>query len=105
MGALTASIKRRDFTDAGRLTIADITGSSSYSTGGETFTKALFEVLGNVDAIIDSGVPGYVLVPDIPNLKIKYFKGAAGLLVEETAATNLSAVTGRVVVYHSNPYI
>lgn len=103
MGALTASIKKHN--PAMYMRIVDITGSSSYSTGGETFTNALFEVLSQVDAIVDCGTPGYVLVADIPNKKVKYFKGAAGLLVEETAAVNLSAVTGRIIVFADNPYI
>jgi hypothetical protein len=74
MGNLTASIKRRYYPQGGKMIVADITGSSSYATGGETYTNALFEIItGNVDAIIDSGTPGYVLVPDIPNKKIKYW--------------------------------
>lgn len=106
MGALTVSVKRRYYPQGGKMVIADVTGSSSYATGGETFTNAQLECLtGSIDAIVDSGTPGYVLVPDIANKKIKFFKGAAGLLVEETAATNLSAVTGRIVVFQDNPNI
>lgn len=103
MGALTASIKKRYYPDGGKMVVADITGSSTYATNGETYTNALFEcITGSIDAIIDCGTPGYVLVPDIANKKIKYFKGAAGLLVEETAGVNLSAVTGRIVVLCDN---
>ena len=111
MGNVTVSIKRRYIIGSGKAVVADVTGSSSYATGGDSYTNAQFEIGGvgpanlNADAIIDSGVPGYVIVPDIPNKKLKYFKGAAGLLVEETAATNLSAVTGRVVVMSDNPNI
>lgn len=103
MGNVTVVIKRRYYPQGGKMIIADVTGSASYATGGETYTNALFEIItGNIDAIIDSGTPGYVLVPDLVNKKIKYFKGAAGLLVEETAAVNLSAVTGRIVVIGDN---
>lgn len=105
MGALTASIKKTQFASAGRIIIADVTGSSSYATGGDTYTNALFGIVAQADAIIDCGTPGYVLVPDIANKKIKYFKGAAGLLVEETAAVNLSAVVGRVVIFADDAYI
>lgn len=105
MGALTVTIKKRNKPGAAAHVVADITGSASYATGGETYTNAQFELINGADAIIDCGVPGYVLVPDIPNKKIKYFKGAAGLLVEETAAVNLSAVTGRVLVIGDQPYI
>ena len=103
MGALTASIKKRN--PAMYMKVVDITGSASYATNGDTYTHALLEVLGQVDAIVDCGTSGYVLVPDIANKKIKYFKGAAGLLVEETAATNLSAVVSRVIVFADNPYV
>src|SRR5882762_5243537 len=104
MGAVTASIKKTEYASAGRIIIADVTGSASYATGGDTYTNSLFGILAQADAIIDCGTPGYVLVPDIPNKKIKYFKGAAGLLVEEANATNLSAVTGRVVIFADDPY-
>lgn len=104
MGAIAVtSIKRRYFPDGGKLIIADITGSSSYATNGDTYTTTqLDSITGVIDAIIDCGTPGYVLVPDIANKKIKYYKGAAGLLVEETAATNLSAVTSRVMILCDN---
>lgn len=106
MGNLTVAIKRRYYPQGGKAIVADVTGSSSYATGGDSYTTQQFEAItGNIDAIIDSGTPGYVLIPDIANKKIKFFKGAAGLLVEETAATNLSTVTGRVVVLADNPGI
>lgn len=105
MGAVTAVIKRRYYPDGGKMVVADLTGSGSYATNGDTYTNSIFEILGTVDAIVDCGTPGYVLVPDIANKKIKYFKGAAGLLVEETNAVNLSAVTGRVLVIGDNPAI
>ena len=106
MGNLTVSVKRRYYPDGGKMVVADVTGSSSYATGGDSYTNAQFDlaILGP-DAIVDSGTPGYVLVPDLANKKIKYFKGAAGLLVEETAAVNLSAVTGRVIAFGENPNI
>lgn len=105
MGALTISIKKRNKAGAATVLICDVTGSSSYATGGDTYTLSNFEGVRDIDAIVDAGVPGYVLVPDLANKKIKYFKGAAGLLVEETAAVNLSAVTGRIVVFLDNPGI
>src|SRR5436189_217794 len=105
MGAVTVAIKKRNVVGGAKLIVADVTGSASYATGGDTYTNANFEALLNVDAIIDCGTPGYVLVPDLANKKIKYFKGAAGLLVEETAATVLSAVVSRVIAYVDEPYI
>jgi len=105
MGSVTVAIKRRYFPDGGKAIVADVTGSSSYATGGDSYTNSQFDLYLGADAIIDCGTPGYVLVPDIANKKIKYFKGAAGLLVEETAATNLSAVTGRVVALGENPNV
>lgn len=103
MGAVTASIKKRF--PATYMKVVDVTGSSSYATNGDTYTNALFEVNAQIDAIVDCGTPGYVLVPDLANKKIKYFKGAAGVLVEESNATNLSAVVSRVLIIADSPYI
>lgn len=111
MGAVTVTIKRRDFTSAARVTVADVTLSSSYATNGDTFTKAQFEVLGNIDAIVVAGNPGgYQWDPDLTNLKFKMRQGdntnaAAAPGIEVPNTTNLSTVTGRVLVYHSNPYV
>lgn len=105
MGAVTVAIKKRNKPGAASHIVADVTGSASYATGGDTYTNAQFEAALGVDAIIDCGTPGYVLVPDLPNKKIRYFKGAAGLLVEETAAVNLSAVVSRVIAFCDNPYV
>jgi hypothetical protein len=98
MGALTVAIKRRTYPDGGKLVVADITGSSSYATNGETYTSAQFEMItGSIDAMLDcKSTPGYDLVFDIPNKKVKFFVVTTG--VEVANATNLSAVTGRVVV-------
>lgn len=105
MGALTVSITRRYFPQGGKAVVANVTGSSSYTTGGDSYTNAQFDLALGADAIIDCGTPGYVLVPDIPNKKIKFYKGAAGVLVEETTGTNLAAITGKVVVLGENPYV
>ncbi len=108
MGNLTVSVKRRYYPDGGKMVVADVTGSSSYATGGDSYTNAQFDlaILGP-EAIVDSGTPGYVLIPDIPNKKIKFFRAgvASTPFVEETAATNLSTVTGRVVAFGENPNI
>lgn len=105
MGALTAVVRKHN--PAMYMKIIDITGSSSYATGGDTYTNALFEVNGQVDAIIDCGTSGYVLVPDLTNKKIKFMRPglASTPLVEETAATSLTGVTARIVVFADNPYI
>ena len=96
MGALTVAIKRRVYPDGGKLVVADITGSASYATNGETFTNANFELWLGPDALIDcKTTPGYDLVFDIPNKKVKFFVVTTG--VEVANATNLSAVTGRVI--------
>ena len=104
MGNVTVAIKRRYYPDGGKAVVADVTGSSSYATGGDSYTNAQFDMYVGADAIVDGGTSGYVLVPDLANKKIKFMRpGVASTpLVEETAATNLSTVTGRVIVFGEN---
>lgn len=102
MGALTASIKKRN--PAMYMKIVDITGSSSYATNGETYTNALFEVLTQVDFMVDGKTAGtHDLVFDIANKKIKFFVVTTG--VEVANAVNLSAVVARIAVFADNPYV
>lgn len=107
MGTCTVAIKRKTgLTPTGSCVIADVTFSASYATGGDTLTRASLG-LGRVSAVVvTSDVVGRSLVVNhganesTDPLVSAYQQGAgAGPLTEVAAATNLSAVTFRVVAY------
>ena len=112
MGAITSTIvKRQVLGGTARHVIADITFSSSYSAGGDTFTPAQFG-LQRVDMIIPQGdaagstTTGYALMPDIPNLKIKLIGGAAsGVAGAETGTAGQTGTTARILVIGDAPYV
>lgn len=101
MGAVSVSIKKRTgILPTGTARIADITMSSSYATGGDTFTASQFE-LRSIDAILIVGAGGRLLEPDIANSKILAYEDGAtvsGALDQVPAATNLSTVVARALI-------
>jgi hypothetical protein len=108
MGAVTVAIKRRYDPDGGKLVIADVTFSSSYGAGGDTYTNQQFE-MAQVDAIVDMGAAvasattGYVLAPDLANNKLRLLGGAAsGVALAETGTAGQSTTVQRVAVFGNN---
>jgi hypothetical protein len=108
MGAVTVAIKRRYYPDGGKLVIADVTFSSSYGAGGDTYTNQQFE-MAQVDAIVDMGAAvasattGYVLAPDLTNNKLRLLGGAAsGVALAETGTAGQSTTVQRVAVFGNN---
>lgn len=111
MGAVTVSIKKRNYIGAAKAVIADVTFSGSYAAGGDTYTNAQFE-MGTIDAIIDQGAAagsattGYVLSPDLANKKLRLLGGAAsGVALAETATAGQTGTVQRVLVLGDNPNI
>src|SRR6266516_2758770 len=111
MGAVTVSIKKRNVTGASRMVIADVTFSSSYAAGGDTYTNSLFE-MDTIDAIVDCGAAvgstttGYVLSPDLANKKLRLLGGAAsGVALAETGTAGQTGTVQRVAVFGNNPYV
>jgi hypothetical protein len=108
VGAVTVAIKRRYYPDGGKLVIADVTFSSSYGAGGDTYTNQQFE-MSQVDAIVDMGAAvasattGYVLAPDLTNNKLRLLGGAAsGVALAETGTAGQSTTVQRVAVFGNN---
>lgn len=110
MGAVTVSIKRRTgFGAVGKMVVADVTFSSSYGAGGDTYTPSQFG-LTTIDAIIDCGTvgsatTGYALDPDLANNKLRLLGGAAsGAALTETGTAGQTSTVARVIVFGDNVY-
>jgi hypothetical protein len=110
MGAVTVVIRKRS--PDNRMLIADVTFSGTYGAGGDTYTNAQFEVINQIDAIIDAGTLGsattaYALQADLTNKKLKLFNsnGAAPAALLETSTGNQAATVGRVIVYKDSPHV
>lgn len=112
MGAVTvAIIKRQTEGGTARNCVADITFSSSYGAGGDTFTASQFG-MNTVHAIIPMGAAvgsattGYQLMPDIAGLKLRLIGGAAsGVAGAETGTAGQTGTVCRVLVIGDAPYI
>jgi hypothetical protein len=109
MGAVTVAIKRRYYPQGGKMVIADVTFSSSYGAGGDTYTNNQFE-MNVIDAIVDMGAAvgsattGYVLSPDLAGKKLRLLGGAAsGVALAETATAGQTGTVQRVCVFGENP--
>ena len=81
---------------------ATVAFDSSYPTGGEAITAAQFGLAAIDDVIVTNG-GGYVVsyIPSTGKLLVRYADYDAvadGALVEVPNATNLSALTVRVIV-------
>lgn len=93
--AVTVTIVKRGKLNNSNHVIADITMDSSYATGGEAVTPALFG-LGKIHTVQVPAVVGSRLAEyDNANSKIKMYSAVG---TEVVAATNLSAVSFRAVV-------
>jgi hypothetical protein len=109
MGAVTVVIKRRNVVGASKEVIADVTWSSSYASGGDTYVNSQFE-LDTIDSIDSTGASaagntGYIVIPDIANKKLKLLGGAASGVALAQASGDQSGTVARVVCKGNNPYI
>lgn len=112
MGAVTVSIvKRTGLLPSGKAVIADVTFSSSYGAGGDTYTASLFGMT-KVEAIIPQGdavgsaTTGYALSPDVAGSKLRLLGGAAsGVAHAETATAGQTSTVARVLVIGDLPNI
>ena len=107
--AVTIAIFANQVDDTAYVTVADITGPASYTTGGEVLTAAqvnqLLPKLGGSAVLADtakiqffqseSNTTGQNIVLDRANSKLMYFAGA-----QVSAATNLSGGTVRVRIFY-----
>lgn len=112
MGNVTVAIKRRNVVGASKEVIADVTWSNSYASGGDSFTNQQFECDANltIDSIDSTGASaagntGYVVIPDIPNKKLKLLGGAASGVALAQATGDQSGTVARVIVRYANPNI
>jgi|SRR5215471_9884624 len=111
MGAVTVVVRKRNYSGAAKIVIADVTFSGTYAAGGDSYTNSQFE-MDTIDAIADSGSAvasastGYSLSPDLANKKLRLLGGAAsGVALAETGTAGQTGTVQRVVVYGNNPYI
>jgi hypothetical protein len=114
MGTVTVAIVRKSpaaYVPAGKCVLADITFSSSYGAGGDSYTPALFGMT-KVDAIhplgpaVGSATTGYDVMPDYTNLKLRLLGGAAsGVALAETGTAGQTGTVARCLVYGDNPHI
>jgi hypothetical protein len=113
MGNCTASIKRVFSEGPLKAVIADVSLSSSYATGGDTLPLSALG-MNTVEAVNLCGGQGGRLLEvvhgatDVTAPKIKAYRdvtpAATAPLPEETAATNLTTTTVRVIAYGDGPF-
>lgn len=99
--AVTTTVLKHGYGNNSRVTILDVTGPASYTTGGETLTAAQINQLANLPASkigdlhsfdSETNTAGYTIALDRTNSKILFFTGGS----QVASTTNLSAVTVRV---------
>jgi hypothetical protein len=96
-----AGILRASFTGRSNVALVDVTMSSSYATGGDTFDFATVGLIGMQPKFVDAAPnAGYLVFYDITNKKFKLFQqsAATSALTEVPNATNLSTVVIRCLV-------
>lgn len=100
--AATASISTRTVFGDQQVKFATVTLDSSYPTGGEAVTPALFELTQINEVIIHStSVATKRAVWDSANSKIKLFveDGTSGIEAEAANTSDQSAVSVQVIVF------
>lgn len=111
MGAVTNSNKKTFYHSAGKQIITDVTFSSSYGAGGDTYTNAQFGVAAQIDAItglvgVASATTGFVVAPDLTNKKLRLLGGAAsGVALAESGVAGQTGTVARLVIYCDDPYV
>ena len=111
MGAVTVAVTKRGFEGSSKVVYANVTFSSSYSAGGDTYTDNQFEMM-YINAIVPIGLAagsattGYGVMPDLPNKKLRLIGGAAsGVAGAETGTAGQTGTVAPVKVYGNNPYV
>lgn len=92
MGAIVVSSRTYDIAGSRNLVFGSLALSTSYATGGDTFTAANFG-LNTVDQLRVYSAGGYSFQADLTNKKIKAFV-SAGLTPAGTVAVPVVTVTG-----------
>ena len=79
--------------------VMEVTGDSSYPTGGYSMTPANVG-LSRILYVDLASAGGYLLEYDYTNQKVKFYRetGAAGTMSEVPNTTNVSAAVGRLLV-------
>lgn len=112
MGAVTVVIRRQSKgVGAGTFVCADVTFSSSYGAGGDTYVNSQFN-LDTIDGFIDCGAAagsattGYIVSPDLAGKKLRLLGGAAsGAALTETATAGQTGTVQRLIAFNLGPYI
>jgi hypothetical protein len=115
MTAITSATiaARQPLGGVARSAIVDVTFSSSYAAGGDTFTVAQMGMNKTILAIIPLGsafgsaTTAYVVRPDIANLKLMLYNsnGAAPNALLETGTGDQHLTTVRLLVIGDHPYV
>jgi hypothetical protein len=113
MAAVTSVtiVARQVLGGVGRSCIADVVFSSTYATGGDTYTNAQFGMT-TIQAIVPLGgansgsTTSLVVVPDLANKKLRLEGGAAsGALLAENSTADVHLFSVRVLVIGDFPYV
>jgi len=92
---------KASFTGRQTMAIVDVTLSSSYATGGDTFDFATIGLIGVQPLFVDAAAnAGYLVFYDRTNKKFKLFQqsAATSALTEVPNTTNVSTVVIRCLV-------
>lgn len=95
--ALASVVRHRDIDGLRHVRVVDHTGDNSYPTGGWAFTPAQIGFATNV-VLLEGSVAftgSVMIVPDLPNKKLKAFNLNAGAWQE---VPNASAILNGVVM-------
>lgn len=103
MGNVTVAIVKSQSAGSMKEVIADVTFSSSYGAGGDSYTAAQFGMgriiyIGPTTAQ-GSATTGYMVLPDLANNKLRLLGGAAsGVALAETATAGQTSTVARLLV-------
>ena len=106
MGAVTvAAVKRGGIATAMKASIFDVTFSSSYGAGGDTYVNSQFDMttifgILPLGPAVASATTSYDVMPDLANKKLRLMGGAAsGVAQAETGTAGQSTTVARVLVF------
>lgn len=105
MAIAVSVVKRTGITPTGQAVVADVTFDSTYPAGGEPYTAAMFGLPSadfvHCETARGSATTGYACRADHTNSKLLLYNsnGAAPAALLETATTDQSGTTVRVLVY------
>jgi hypothetical protein len=94
MGAATVVITKKIYSSDRSVVMGTITPSTSYATGGETFTLASFGLVNGLDDLDVYSTGGFIpstgTLATAPKLLVHQQSAATGALTQVPNATNLS---------------